>query len=175
MSVVMSWRSTEMLLEVTVPSEARSSDARMFIVSVPLTRLRPLNCAAFTIDVIWSRNCPISVWIFSRSTFSSCAATILDLMSVRSEVIDSDALRATATELSPRDRLFLIALKPATSDSITFEIAQIAELSFAEAIVFPVEISFWVCPRFLLMPRRVCSAVMAPVFVRILVISFSSH
>jgi hypothetical protein len=118
---------------------------------------------------IWSRNWPMSVWIFSRSTFSSCAATIFDLMPVRRSVIDSDAFRATATELSPSERLDLIALKPATSDSMTLEMAQIAELSLADAMLLPVEISFWVCARFLLMPRRVCSAVMAPVLVRILV------
>ncbi len=48
-----------------------------------------------------------------------------------------------------------------------------AELSLADEMVLPVEISFWTLPRFELIEFRVCSATMAPVFVRILVIVFS--
>ncbi len=100
-AVVMSCRFTVMLLDVTVPSAPLSSEDSMFTSSVPLIRFRPLNCAPLTIVVICSRSRPMSVWIFARSTFSSCAATILPLMSVRAFVIASEAFRATATELSP--------------------------------------------------------------------------
>ena len=59
-------------------------------------------------------------------------------------------------------------LKPLTSASITFEIAQTAELSMAFATLLPVEISFCVSARPELMDLRVCSATMAPLFVRML-------
>ncbi|CTQ49110.1 hypothetical protein JDO7802_01120 [Jannaschia donghaensis] len=61
-----------------------------------------------------------------------------------------------------------MALKPWTSDSICLEMAQTAELSLALATDLPVEISDWVMPRFLLMDCSVCSATIAPLFVRML-------
>lgn len=67
----------------------------------------------------------------------------------------------------------LAALKPATSDSITLEIAQMAELSFAVPIVLPVEISFCVCARPELILFKFCRATIADVFVRILDMYFS--
>ena len=145
-----------MLEDVTPPDESRSKDERtLTVVSVPLTRFNPLNCAAPTTDVIWSRSAEISVWIFVRSTLDSCAATILPLMSVNRSVTVSEALRATATVELPKFRLSEIALKPFTSDSITLEIDQTAELSFAEAIVLPVEMADCVCARSELMDLRV--------------------
>jgi flagellar hook protein FlgE len=51
---------------------------------------------------------------------------------------------------------------------MTVEIAQMAALSFAVATFLPVEISDWTVSRLLLIPRRVCSATIALLFVRML-------
>ncbi|MDG1471776.1 hypothetical protein [Pseudosulfitobacter sp. SM2401] len=51
---------------------------------------------------------------------------------------------------------------------MTLEIAQTAELSFAEATDLPVEISLCVEDKLLLMDFRVCSATIALLFVRML-------
>jgi len=110
----------------------------------------------------------MSVWILARSTLSSCAATILPFTSVRRSVTVSAAWRATATVDSPSARLSEIPLKPFTSASITFEIAQTAALSLAEATDLPVEISSWVFDRLELMPFSVWSATMELEFVRML-------
>ena len=72
---------------------------------------------------------------------------------------------------SPSDRLDWIDLIPETSDSMTFEIDQTAALSFEVEIDLPVEISSWVFDRLPLMFFRVCRAVRALVFVRMLDIS----
>ena len=57
-----------------------------------------------------------------------------------------------------------MALKPATSDSISFKLAT----------SLPVAIEFWVCDRLLLIDFRVCRATIAPSFVRMLDILTSS-
>ena len=69
---------------------------------------------------------------------------ILPFMSFRRSVTVSAAFAATATVDSPSDRLSEIALNPFTSDSITLEMAQTAELSRALATRLPVEIWLWV-------------------------------
>ncbi len=97
----------------------------------------------------------MSVCSLPRSTFCSCAATILPFIWVNRSVTVSEAWRATAMVDSPSDRLSEIAVKPFTSASITFEIAQTAELSLAEATDLPVEISACVLARFELMDLRV--------------------
>ena len=51
---------------------------------------------------------------------------------------------------------------------MTFEIAQIAALSLAEPTDLPVEMMDCVFERSLLMDLRVCSATIAPLFVRML-------
>ena len=164
---------TLMLLAAT-PVDERSSDDRTSTEPLPAVvpvfdrRFRPLNWAAPVTALIWLRSAVMSVWILLRSTFDSCDATIFSFIFVRRSVTVSEALVATATVLSPSDSELEIALKPLTSASITFEIAQTAELSFAEAIDLPVEISSWVLVRLELMPLRVCSATMALVLVRML-------
>ena len=55
------------------------------------------------------------------------------------------------------------------------KVIQTVELSFAPAMVFPVEISSWVFARFMLIDLRVCSATIALLLVRILDIVFPSH
>ena len=80
-------------------------------------------------------------------------------------MICSDAERATAMVDDPRDSESEIALKPLTSDSIVFEIAQIAEFSRADDTDLPVEISFCVLAMLVLMERSVCSATMAELLV----------
>ena len=75
---------------------------------------------------------------------------------------------ATATVDSPNARDLEIAEKPATSDSMTLEIAHIAALSDALEILFPVEISFWVLLKSILIDLRFCSATIALVLVKIL-------
>ena len=55
------------------------------------------------------------------------------------------------------------------------KVIQTVELSFAPAMVFPVEISSWVFARFILIDLRVCSATLALLLVRILDIVFPSH
>jgi len=63
-----------------------------------------------------------------------------------------------------------IAKKLWWSDSITFDIAQIAALSDASVMIFPVEICFSILSRSALLVLSECSAIMALVFVKILVI-----
>ena len=90
--------------------------------------------------MIWLRSASMSVWILARSTFSSWAATILPLMSVRSSVTVSAAWRPTSIVEAPSDSDSLMPLKPFTSDCMTEEIAQTAALSFADPTFLPVEI-----------------------------------
>ncbi len=168
---------------VMTPSEPRFSEDRTLTVPLPLalrtsgrvapvfllsSRFRPFSWAALVMPLIWSRRAARSVCSLAPSKFSSLAAMILPLMSLRRSVIFSAPLRATATVDCPSDRLSEIALKPLTSDSITLDIAQTAELSLAEATAFPVEIIDWVLPRSALMFLRVCSATIAPLLVRML-------
>ena len=63
---------------------------------------------------------------------------------------------------------FMLEVKNPTSVDMVVEIAQIAALSFALATFLPVEISDWTDSRLLLMLRRVCSATIALLLVRIL-------
>jgi hypothetical protein len=154
--------------EVTPPL-SRSSEASTSVLAVlPSTRLSPLNCAAPTTESIWSFSAVTSAFSLFRSTLSPCAATIFSFIWVSRSVVVSAALRATATVDSPSDRLSEIALKPETSDSITFEMANTAELSLADETSLPVEIMSWVLARLELTDFRVCSAVMALSFVRML-------
>ena len=89
-------------------------------------------------------------------------------MSVKRSVIRSDALPATAMLESPSARESEIALNPFTSDSMALEMAQTAELSFAEPTSLPVEIIDCVLERSLLIDFRVWSATIALLLVRIL-------
>jgi len=134
-------------------------------------KFKPLNWDAVVMPLIWSRSASISDWILTRSTFSSCEATIFSFIWVRRSVTRSDAWRATETVDCPSARLELIALKPLRSDSITLEMAQRAALSLALPTDLPVEIISWVLPKFVLMDFSVCSATMAPLLVRMLDIS----
>ncbi len=141
------------MLDEATPVALRSSDdSTLTELCDPSTRFSPLNCAAPTTELIWSRRATMSVWILPRSTFSAWAATILPFISVKSLVTDSAALRATVRVALPTDRLSEMPLKPCTSDSITLEIAQTAALSLAVATDLPVEISAWVLLRFMLIP-----------------------
>ena len=164
---------TVMLDEETSPAESRSSEDRT-VMSPPslFSRFAPLNCEAEMIEVIWFFSSVTSASSLSLSTFSPVAATTFSFISFRSPVICSAPASATATVDSPSARESDTALKPDTSDSITLEIAQIAELSLAVAISLPVEIAFWVLSRLLLMVFRVCSATIAPLLVRMLVIAY---
>ena len=74
---------------------------------------------------------------------------------IDASVICSAPAVATATVACPKDSESLIALNPATSDSITFEIAHTAELSLADATDLPVAISPCVCDRLELMLFKV--------------------
>ena len=132
---------TPMFAAVTVPSDARSSDESTVILPPSaFNRFDPLNCDAPMIDVTCAFNASTSEVIFAWSTFSPVAAITFSFISFRILVICSAA--ADATVDPPNASESSTALKSATSDSITFEIAQIAELSLAVAIVLPVEISF---------------------------------
>lgn len=134
---------TPMFAAVTVPSDARSSDeSTVILLPSAFNRFDPLNCDAPMIDVTCAFNASTSEVIFAWSTFSPVAAITFSFISFRILVICSAAADATATVDPPNASESSTALKPATSDSITFEIAQIAELSLAVAIVLPVEISF---------------------------------
>lgn len=105
--------------------------------------------------------------------FLPVAAITFSFISLRIFVICSAPADATATVDPPSASESSTALKPATSDSITLEIAQMAELSFAVPIVLPVEISFCVCARSELMLFKFYKATIADVFVRILDMHFS--
>jgi hypothetical protein len=162
------------LVAVTDPSAARSSeDSTVMSPPAVLSRFAPLNCDAPMIDVTWLTSSSTSFWILALSTFSPVAATTFSLMSLRIFVICSAPAEATATVDSPRERASDTALNPLTSDSMTLEMAKIAELSLAVATALPVEIISCVFARLELTDCRVCRATMALLFVRMLDIGFS--
>ena len=89
-------------------------------------------------------------------------------IALRISTIFSAPAAATATVDSPNARDLEIAEKPATSASMTLEIAHIEALSEALETLLPVEISFWVLLKSILMDLRFCSATIALLLVKIL-------
>ena len=112
---------------------------------------------------------------FVASADGSCAATTFSFTCVRRSVTVSAAVRAVATLADPVASASAMPLKPSTSDCMVCAMAQTEALSFAVATDLPVEISFWVMPRFLLIDVSVCNATIAELFVRILDILLPSE
>src|SRR6056297_3373023 len=167
--------ATVIFAAVTAPAASRSSDDRTVIPALPalFSRFAPLNCDAEIIEFTWLVNSVTSAVILPWSTFSPVAVTTFSLISLSRLVICSAPAAATATVDSPSESDSETALKPLTSDSITLEIAQMAELSLAVPIALPVDTMSCVLARFVLTDLRVCSATIALLFVRMLDIAFS--
>ena len=166
------------MVEVVVPVAERSIEARKFTVpALPSSRFRPFTCEPLTMLSIWPRRFSTSFCSLVRSSsdVAFCAEMIVSRILPSVARMSSAPFRAVPTDAPAIDRPDEIALKPLTSASIVFEIAQTAALSLAVDTALPVEIWSWVFARFALTPFRVCSATIAPLLVRMLDILSSVH